>query len=418
MKTKRKLVPKPIGTGGCGKFSNYQNEGGSCIPSGTNVIEPVGETFAEDAGVSKRRCIRDVEYVGSSNVAPQSSKGSGQCIFLNACLDVVDRQPVGSDVGGSKRKYSDNLGNLTNDGHKVLGQQILGFDVGRLKPEGSRCLGNLNEGGHSMVGEQPFASHVCGPKRKLAYNELPGRANVKDAVLTVEFTLEDATSQSNNTTSISGNIIGLALWNEMAMEFDMQTYDSLPKPVVIAVSSCWVSRYNGLQLSATSATHYYLNPNIPETLHIKQQNEQSTDTTPFLIINNQRYEDPNLERTRNRFPLATLLKINPQNYQLQYLESTRKKNGTTKDAPSAAKSYSFKAIVSDGSATTSITCFSNQANTLTRDIHEVLAELADKNPYHIPESLRQLEGTTHTFQFYFDTLSTSRRPDFVLDTVF
>ncbi|GKF17235.1 hypothetical protein Tco_0062153, partial [Tanacetum coccineum] len=134
MKTRRKLVPKPFGTGGCGKFSNYQNEGGSCIPSGTNVIEPVGETFAEDAGVSKRRCIRDVEYVGSSNVAPQKFQRSG---------------------------------NLTNDGHKVLGQQILGFDVGRLKQEGSRCLGNLNEGSHSMVGEQPFASHVCGPKRKL-----------------------------------------------------------------------------------------------------------------------------------------------------------------------------------------------------------------------------------------------------------
>ncbi|GKE31460.1 replication protein A 70 kDa DNA-binding subunit B [Tanacetum coccineum] len=220
-----------------------------------------------------------------------------------------------------------------------------------------------------------------------AYNELPGRANVKDAVLT------------------------------------------------------------GLQLSATSATHYYLNPNIPETLHIKQQNEQSTDRTPFLIINNQRYEDPNLERTRNRFPLATLLKINPQNYQhVRFTsEATIFRINTQKEwyyqrcsicgkkvipevpiakckdhgpQPTAIYSYSFKAILSDGSATTSITCFSNQANTLTRDVHEVLAELADKNPYHIPESLRQLEGTTHTFQFHFDTLSTSRRPDFVLDTVF
>ncbi|GJZ46665.1 DNA helicase [Tanacetum coccineum] len=185
-----------------------------------------------------------------------------------------------------------------------------------------------------------------------AYNELEDRANVRDAVLTDYigriravsgiYTFGDATSQRKkrriiDIENLSGNIIGLALWNEMAMQFDMQIYDSLPKPVVIAVSSCWVARYNGLQLSATSATHYYLNPNIPETLHINQQSEQSTDTTPFLIINNQRYEDPNLERTRNRFPLATLLKINPQNYQPQYLESTRKKNGTTKDAPPAAK---------------------------------------------------------------------------------
>ncbi|GKE26197.1 hypothetical protein Tco_1441581 [Tanacetum coccineum] len=94
---------------------------------------------------------------------------------------------------------------------------------------------------------------------------------------------------------------------------------------------------------------------------------------------------------RNRFPLATLLEVNPHNYQ---------------------------AIVSDRSATTSITCFSDQANSLTRDVNEVLAELSDKNPYQLPQCLKQLEGTTHTFQFHFDTLSTLKRPDFVLDTVF
>ncbi|GJZ24604.1 DNA helicase [Tanacetum coccineum] len=186
-------------------------------------------------------------------------------------------------------------------------------------------------------------------------------------------------------------LLKLKLKNEMATDFDMHTYNSLPKPVVIAVSSLWVSQYNGLQLSATSATHYYLDPNIPETYHIKRQHEQSTSTTPFLTINNQRYDNPNLEKTRNRFPLATLLEVDPQNYQ---------------------------AIVSDGSTTVSITCFSDQANSLTKDVHEVLAEISDKDPYHLPESLIQLEGTTHTFQFRFYTMSTSKRPVFVLDIVF
>ncbi|GJR62033.1 hypothetical protein Tco_1504195 [Tanacetum coccineum] len=59
-----------------------------------------------------------------------------------------------------------------------------------------------------------------------------------------------------------------------------------------------------------------------------------------------------------------------------------------------------------------------QANSLTMDCNELLALLADKNPFHLPESLKKLEGTTHTFQFHFDTMSTSRRPDFVLETVF
>ncbi|GJS91734.1 DNA helicase [Tanacetum coccineum] len=67
----------------------------------------------------------------------------------------------------------------------------------------------------------------------------------------------------------------------------------------------------GLQLSGTSATHYYFNPNKPETYHIKQQHELSTSTTPFFTFNNQRYVDLNQERTRNCFPLATLLEVDP-----------------------------------------------------------------------------------------------------------
>ncbi|GJT70336.1 hypothetical protein Tco_1029622 [Tanacetum coccineum] len=43
--------------------------------------------------------------------------------------------------------------------------------------------------------------------------------------------------------------------------------------------------------------------------------EQLPDTTPFLIVNNQPYEDLNQERKRNHFPLATLLEVNPHNYQ-------------------------------------------------------------------------------------------------------
>nr|GEZ01783.1 nucleic acid-binding, OB-fold protein [Tanacetum cinerariifolium] len=69
-------------------------------------------------------------------------------------------------------------------------------------------------------------------------------------------------------------------------------------------------------------------------------------------------------------------------------------------------------------ATTSITCFSDQANTLTRDLNEVLAELTNKNPFTLPPSLRELEGTTHIIQFHFNTMVTSRRPDFILDKVF
>nr|GFA66551.1 nucleic acid-binding, OB-fold protein [Tanacetum cinerariifolium] len=81
-------------------------------------------------------------------------------------------------------------------------------------------------------------------------------------------------------------------------------------------------------------------------------------------------------------------------------------------------SYCFKAILIDGSTTISITCVINRANSLTRNYNELLAEIADKNPFHLPPFLKELKGTTHTFQFHFDSGITSRRPDFVLDTVF
>nr|GFA58549.1 nucleic acid-binding, OB-fold protein [Tanacetum cinerariifolium] len=112
--------------------------------------------------------------------------------------------------------------------------------------------------------------------------------------------------------------------------------------------------------SATSATHEYLNPNIPETYHIKQQCLQVPDTVPVLKIDNQRYEDPEIEKNRNH----------------------------------------------------------GQANSLTSDCNELLVELIDKDPYHLPYTLTELEDTTHIFQLHFDSESTKRKRDCVLDRVF
>ncbi|GJS17063.1 hypothetical protein Tco_0411535 [Tanacetum coccineum] len=56
---------------------------------------------------------------------------------------------------------------------------------------------------------------------------------------------------------------------DMAEKFDMHEYAKMKKPVIIAVSSTWVTkRYGALQLSAMYTTHYYLNPKIPEADYI------------------------------------------------------------------------------------------------------------------------------------------------------
>ncbi|GJV17989.1 DNA helicase [Tanacetum coccineum] len=63
----------------------------------------------------------------------------------------------------------------------------------------------------------------------------------------------------------TGDVIELTLWDETAKNFQKAEYESMQKPVIIAVSSCKVTEYaHNLQLTATSATFYYLNPEIPE----------------------------------------------------------------------------------------------------------------------------------------------------------
>ncbi|GKD02616.1 hypothetical protein Tco_1177590, partial [Tanacetum coccineum] len=80
--------------------------------------------------------------------------------------------------------------------------------------------------------------------------------------------------------------------------------------------------------------------------------------------------------------------------------------------------YCFKAIFSDRTSTISIPCFSNKANTLTKDCDQVLPEIEHEDRYQLLPSQKELEGTKHIFQFHFDTGITAKRPDFVLDTVF
>ncbi|GJX42382.1 DNA helicase, partial [Tanacetum coccineum] len=277
---------------------------------------------------------------------------------------LMDKQgtPIQANMDAKDTKYFDQLLEL----HTAY--RITGFSCEHTPPW-ERTLGNptsITFGKFISLQEIPnndFPEHYF---NFASYNELPAKLNIRNPVLTDYIGYVQAVSgirTSGDVTTnrihrriidiqnLSGNIIGLTLWHEMALNFNLREYEAMEKPVVIAVSSCWVRQFNGLQLSRTSATHYHLNPNIPETYHIKQH-------------------------------------------------------------------YCFKAIIGDGSGTISLMCFSNQANSLTRDCNEVLAELPDKNAYQLPPNLKSLEGTSHIFQFHFDSTSTSRKIDFVLDRVF
>ncbi|GJV25655.1 DNA helicase [Tanacetum coccineum] len=157
----------------------------------------------------------------------------------------------------------------------------------------------------------------------IAYNEVADRANVSGAPLTDKF--------------------------------DMDEYEKLQKPVIIAVSSAWANkRYGELQLSATSATHYYLNPNIQEVDYILSVYKDLINPTPALEIQKDPGH-PTIERTKmDKWELVIQL--------IAYI----------KRQPSAL-------TVDDGTATTTITCFSPEAHTFVPDCNTMVTSVEDKD---------------------------------------
>nr|GEX40823.1 hypothetical protein [Tanacetum cinerariifolium] len=99
-----------------------------------------------------------------------------------------------------------------------------------------------------------------------------------------------------------------------------------------------------LQLSSTSATHYYLNPNILEAKDI-------------------------------------------------------------------LNTYCFKAIINDGTSTTTITCFSPEAHTFVPDCNTIVNTTEDKDTSHLPTVLTQTE------EYHFRQQAKPGYPNFTLDAV-
>nr|GEV67415.1 hypothetical protein [Tanacetum cinerariifolium] len=66
--------------------------------------------------------------------------------------------------------------------------------------------------------------------------------------------------------SLDGNVVQFTMFEDLVKQFNKQEIDKLPHPIIIVASSCRVSKYKGgdVQLVATPATHYYINPRFRE----------------------------------------------------------------------------------------------------------------------------------------------------------
>ncbi|PWA80119.1 nucleic acid-binding, OB-fold protein [Artemisia annua] len=248
--------------------------------------------------------------------------------------------------------------------------------------------------------------------------------------------------------NLNGNSIELTLWGQLAETFNKEGIDALEKPIIIAVSSCKVSRYhNNLQLSATPATYYYIDPKIPELEEYKQEFRNLFNLNPPLQVIRQPFKDKEKEKTRNRFPLARLLQQIPKTYTgvrftseatITGLNTSREwyykscdtctfKTEKNEDVyqckvhgpvANPVNRYNFKAYITDNTETVMVTFFSPKANDIVGiDCESLLKSLEDPYPKNFPDRITAIIGQRHIFQFHYNINNKQGPPDFVFNEI-
>ncbi|PWA88207.1 helitron helicase-like domain-containing protein [Artemisia annua] len=307
------------------------------------------------------------------------------------------------------------------------------------------------------IEDQGFPEHYF---NFIAYNEIGQRADTRDYTLTDyigiirdigqirEFgdpTTNRVLRRNIDVQNLNGNVLTFTIWNEMAMDFPLQLLSELSRPVIIAVSSCWARRFGGgLQLSATPATHYYLNPNIEEAERIRQMYTDMMLPIPPLQIpvpGTHQLEQPGArhlsqlnelmqagpESVVQRFSVeAVILNIDQQ--MGWYINRCRTCGNKIADEmshrhcqqpgirPIPNYSYCFKMILADGTGNVPVTCFSPEADSLLlSNVTELLSYIPDPDPYVIPDIIQDLQNTTHVFHLRLARGSRRGFPRFILE---
>nr|GEX46434.1 DNA helicase [Tanacetum cinerariifolium] len=225
-----------------------------------------------------------------------------------------------------------------------------------------------------------------------------------------------------------------------AKKYDMNEYAQMRKPVVIAVSSTWeTTKYEGLQLSATPTTYYYLNPNILEIHHILNVYAQFINLMELLEIQSQPCHTDEEEKNEKSvfhtitsqcqpttLPEATITKVTAeQGWYYKKCTSCNKKEPEQTSVcsdhgpqPTLNYWYCFRIIIDDGTSTATITCFSPEAHTFAPNCNELVNIVENKDTCRLPDALKALENRTYIFQYRFGKKARPQRPNFSLDAVF
>ncbi|PWA96207.1 replication protein A 70 kDa DNA-binding subunit B [Artemisia annua] len=196
----------------------------------------------------------------------------------------------------------------------------------------------------------------------------------------------------------------LTLWGDLAEKFNKEGIDALERPIIIAVSSCRVSRYNNnLQLQSTAATYFYINPRIPQLEQYRAEYRELHNLRPPLQIIKQAFQDKDKEKTRNRIPLADLIQEKPHTHVV------------CTDAATTGQSHLQP---TDNTETVMLTCFTPKADAIVGiDCHTLVNSLTHPDPKEFPEKISSLVGKKHIFQFHFNTTNKHGPPDFILNEI-
>ncbi|PWA43981.1 nucleic acid-binding, OB-fold protein [Artemisia annua] len=250
--------------------------------------------------------------------------------------------------------------------------------------------------------------------------------------------------------NLNRNVIELTLWDELADKFEKNEIETLEKPIIIAVSSCRVSKFQNrdLQLQSTPATYYYINPKIPQLNEYIQQYKQLYEENPPLSVTRYRLPDIEQEKNKNRFPLAVLLTQTPETYRgVRFTcEGTIMQLNTNRDwyykacnqcnvkptcydnvyeckehgiIPAPSYRYNFRATITDNTATGQFTFFTPKADEFVGvDCARLASSAENRGPRQFPDELHAIVGKKHTFQFHYTPTSRQGSVEFIVDEIF
>ncbi|PWA73037.1 hypothetical protein CTI12_AA263350 [Artemisia annua] len=258
--------------------------------------------------------------------------------------------------------------------------------------------------------------------------------------------------------------IELTLWDGLANKLEKKEIEELERPIIIAVSSCRVSKFlkRDLQLSSTLATYYYIKPDIPDLEQYKAAYRALYEEKKSLCVTRYRLQDSEQEQQKNRIPFQLLFKHKPEsyrasgtyswgavylpgnNYQTQHKQRmatiTRVNTSrgwyytsccvcinkvTHSDGNYRCKTHgiipapNYRATVTDGSNSATLIFFTPKADDFIGvNCGDLVASNKALERGHFPTEIEAIVGTNHTFQFHYNTTSNPGVTEFVMDEVF